>query len=100
MAPVPQPDLDWTQLADEAAANADLDFTKALPPLPEVVDVNDEDVLHIPMIQPTNPLTKRACVLTRIPNVDHSSDPSAPFPPLSTVVTIPHSYTPSPSTSR
>ncbi len=48
--PVHQPDPDWTQLADEAAENADLDFTKALPPLPEVVTVNDEDVLQVPMI--------------------------------------------------
>ena len=42
--PFRQPDPDWTQLADEATENVDLDFTKALPPLPEVVAVNDEDV--------------------------------------------------------
>jgi hypothetical protein len=47
---VPQPESDWTQLADEAAENADLDFTKALPPLPEVVTANDEDILQVPMI--------------------------------------------------
>jgi hypothetical protein len=59
MTPVPQPDPDWTQLADEAAENVDLDFTKALPPLPAVVDVNGEDVLQVPMIQPTYALTER-----------------------------------------
>ena len=51
---VPQPKSDWTQLADEAAENADPDFTKALPPLPEVVTVNNEDVLQVPVIQPNN----------------------------------------------
>ena len=45
MTPVPQPDPDWTQLADEAAENANLDFTEALPPLPGVVAVNNKDVL-------------------------------------------------------
>ena len=81
MTPVPQPDPDWTQLADEAVENADLDFTEALPPLSEVVDVNDEDVLHVPMIHPTNALTERQCVPTCTPKVDHSSDPSAPLTP-------------------
>ena len=56
---VPHPESDWTQLADEAAENTDLDFTKALPPLSEVVTVNNEDVLQVLMIQPTNALTER-----------------------------------------
>ncbi len=81
MTPVPQPDPNWTQLADEAAENADLDFTKALSPLPRVVDVNNEDVLQVLMIQPTNTLTKRLCVSVRVPNIEHSSDTSAPLPP-------------------
>ena len=82
VAPVPQPDPDWTQLADEAAENPDLDFTEALPPLPEVVDVNDEDVLHVPMVHPTNAITERQCAPPRIPKVEHSSVPLAPLLPL------------------
>jgi len=82
VAPVPQPDMDWTQLADEAAENADLDFTEALPPLPEVVDVNDEDVLHVPMVHPTNAITERQCAPPRIPKVEHSSVLLAPLLPI------------------
>ncbi len=78
---VPQPKSDWTQLADEAGENANLDFTEALPPLPEVVTVNDKDVLQVPMIQPTNALTERQCVPIRIPKIEHSSDTPAPLPP-------------------
>ena len=78
--PVHQPDPDWIQLADEAAENADLNFTEAFPPLPEVVTVNDEDVLQVPMVQPTNALTGRQCVLVRIPKIEHSSDTPAPLP--------------------
>jgi hypothetical protein len=78
--PVHQPDPDWIQLADEAAENADLNFTEAFPPLPEVVTVNDEDVLQVPMVQPTNVLTGRQCVPVRIPKIEHSSDTPAPLP--------------------
>jgi hypothetical protein len=88
--PFRQPDPDWTQLADEAAENANLDFTKALPPLPGVLAVNDEDVLQAPMIQPTNTLTgqqcvpvripKLECIPVRIPKIDQSSDTPAPLP--------------------
>ncbi len=78
---VPQPESDWTQLADEAAENADLDFTEALSPLPEVVTVNNEDVLQVPKIQPTNTLTERQCIPIRIPKIEHSSDTPAPLPP-------------------
>jgi hypothetical protein len=78
---VPQPESDWTQLADEATENADLDFTKARPPLMEVVTINDKDVLQVPMIQLTNTLTERQCVSIRIPKIEHSSDTLAPLPP-------------------
>jgi hypothetical protein len=81
LATVPQPDPDFTQLADEAAENTNLDFTKALPPLLEVVAVNDEDVFQVPMIQPTNALTKRQCVSVRVPKIEHSSATSAPLTP-------------------
>ncbi len=80
MATVPQPKSDWTQLADEAGENADLDFTEALPPLPKVVTVNNEDVLQVPMIQPTYALTECQCVPIHVPKIEHSSDTSAPLP--------------------
>jgi hypothetical protein len=72
--PFCQPDPDWTQLADEAAENADLDFTEALPPLPEVIAVNDEDVFQVPLVQPANALTEKQCVPVQ------SSDTPAPLP--------------------
>ncbi len=100
MTPVPQPDPDWTQLADEAAENANLDFTEALPPLPGVVAVNNKDVLQVPMIQPTNALTERQCVSVRVPKIEHSSYTTAPLPPPSPAVTLPHTHAPSSSTSQ
>jgi hypothetical protein len=78
--PFHQPDPDWTQLADEAMENANIDFTKALLPLPEVVTVNNEDVLQVPMVQPTNALTGHQCVPVRIPKIKQSSDTPAPLP--------------------
>ena len=39
-----QPDPDWTQLANEAMENANLNLTDALPPPPEVITINDDDV--------------------------------------------------------
>ena len=80
--PAPPSHPDWTQLADEAAENADLDFTEVLPPLPEVVEVNDEDILHVPMVQPTNAITERQCAPSCIPKIEHSSVSSAPLLPL------------------
>jgi hypothetical protein len=47
----------------------------------EVVAVNNEDVLQVPMIQPTNVLTERQCITVRVPKIEHSSDTSAPLPP-------------------
>jgi hypothetical protein len=49
MTPFRQPNPDWTQLADKAAENADLDFTEALPPPPEVITVNDNDAFKSPL---------------------------------------------------
>ena len=52
--PFCQPDPDWTQLADEAVENADLDITEALPHLPEFVAVNNNDVFQVPLVQPAH----------------------------------------------
>jgi hypothetical protein len=78
--PFHQPDLDWTQLTDDAAENADLDFTEALPPLLEVLAVNDEDVFQVPLVQPANALTGQQCMPVHIPKIKQSSDTPAPLP--------------------
>jgi hypothetical protein len=68
---------DWSQLANEAVYNADLDVTDVLPPPPEVIKIDDEDEyatlplpfpLVIPKVEPD---------LT-IPNVKHT--PTIPSP--------------------
>jgi hypothetical protein len=47
----PQPtslsEPDWVQLADNAAENANLEFTDFLPPPPEVINIDDEEVTPI-----------------------------------------------------
>ena len=78
--PSRQPNPDWTQLADKAAENANLDFTKALPPLPEVVTVNNEDVFQVPLVQPANALTGQQCEPVRIRKIEQLSDMPAPLP--------------------
>ena len=80
LTPFCQPDLDRTQLADEGVENANLDFTEALPTLPEVVAVNDEDVFQVPLVQPANSLTGQQCVPVRILKIKQSSDMQAPLP--------------------
>jgi hypothetical protein len=39
----------WVQLADEAADNTNLEFTDLLPPPPEVIIINDEDITPLPL---------------------------------------------------
>ena len=38
---------DWVQLAEDAAENANLEFTDFLPPPPEVINIDDEEVTPI-----------------------------------------------------
>ena len=46
-------DPDWTDLADAAAVNADLDSTEVLPPPPDIIDIDDDDILQVPIQQST-----------------------------------------------
>jgi hypothetical protein len=39
----PSDDQDWTQMADEALTNADIDDMDVLPPPPEVIVIDDDD---------------------------------------------------------
>ena len=67
---------DWTDLADAASENADLDTTMGLPPPPEVIDIDDENVFQLPLPQSQSPLT------SPVPKVE-PSPPSLPSPPKS-----------------
>jgi hypothetical protein len=70
----------WSQLANEAVYNADLDVTDVLPPSPEVIAIDDEDEfaalplpfpLVIPKVEPD---------LT-IPNIKHTPTIPSPLTP-------------------
>jgi hypothetical protein len=54
----PQNERDWSQLADDALANADLDNFDGLPPPPEVIEIDDADNDHYTPPMHTLPLTK------------------------------------------
>ncbi len=45
-------EIDWSQLADDAAQNADLDVTEHLPPPPEVIEIDDTDYVYVPPVTP------------------------------------------------
>ncbi len=46
-------EIDWSQLADDAAQNADLDVTEHLPPPPEVIEIDDDtDYVYVPPVTP------------------------------------------------
>jgi hypothetical protein len=52
--PSPPDDPDWTQLADEALANADIDHMDVLPDPPEVIIIdNDDDTPFPPPVKQT-----------------------------------------------
>ena len=51
---------DWSQLAEEAAHNADLDNTGQLPPPPEVIELDDDnDIVYVPPHNIVSPLVKQ-----------------------------------------
>ena len=67
---------DWTDLADAAAENADLTTTMGLPPPPDIIDIDDEDVFQLPIPQTVSPLNPN------IPKVEPSTVPPS-LPPKS-----------------
>ena len=77
--PNPPPGPDWNDLADAAAENADLDMAMVLPPTPEIIDIDDEDVLQFPITQPTSSLNPTLPKIEPSP----SSPPMLPTPPTS-----------------
>ena len=51
--PAPPHEIDWSHLADEAALNADLDIAEHLPPLTEVIEIDDDtDFMYVPPVTP------------------------------------------------
>jgi hypothetical protein len=75
-------EIDWSQLADGAAKNADLDITEHLPPPPEVIKIdNDTDYVYVP---PVTPFIKQE------PIISTPTDPPAQsFSPTTTSKSIP-----------
>jgi hypothetical protein len=70
---------DWVQLADEAAENANLEFTELLPPPPEVIIINNKKVTPIPITSqlPTQPkLEPPAASLLTSEKQSHIQPPS------------------------
>ena len=68
--------IDWTDQADAAAQNADLDNMDHLPPPPVVFDVDDDDyILYVSPPAPTLPFVKQEEHTARGPT------PSLPPPP-------------------
>jgi hypothetical protein len=64
---------DWSQLADDALANADLDVFDGLLPPPEVIEIDDDDNdLFIP---PANTLPLTKAELAPQPKVEQDPTP-------------------------
>jgi hypothetical protein len=54
--------IDWSQLADDAAQNADLDITEHLPPPPAVIEIDDDtDYVNVP---PATPFIKQEPIIS------------------------------------
>jgi len=65
---------DWSQLADDSLANADLDVLDGLPPPPEVIEIDDDDNdLFFP---PANTLPLTKVELAPQPKVEHDPMPT------------------------
>jgi hypothetical protein len=60
---------DWVQLADDAAENANLEFTDFLPPPLEVINIDNEEVPPIPLT-------------SQLPHQPNIEPPAASLPPL------------------
>jgi len=61
-------EIDWSQLADDADKNADLDVTEHLPPPPEVIEIDDTDYVYVPPVM---------SFLKQEPNISTPTDPPA-----------------------
>ena len=61
----------WEQLADDAADNANLEFTDFLPPPPEVINIDDEEITPTPFT-------------SQLPHQPKIEPPPASPPPLET----------------
>ena len=72
--------IDWTDQADAAAQNADLDNMDHLPPPPVVFDIDDDDdILYVSPPAPTLPFVKQEEHTAQGPT---PSLPPSPPPPL------------------
>jgi len=80
--PSPSNSIDWSQLADKAAQNADLNFTEHLRPPPEVIEIDDDhDYVYVP---PVTPFIKQEEPIVATPSAT---------PPPSSSASIPSRYT-------
>jgi len=90
--------IDWSQLANDAAKNADLDVTEHLSPPSEVIKIDDTDYVYVPPVTP---------ILKQEPNISTPTDPpTQSSSPTTTSISIPSrtrtphvSQIPPPSTS-
>jgi hypothetical protein len=71
-------ETDWTQLANDAAANADLDLMDNLPPPLEIIDVDDDAEFQVPLVPPSSSVLVSSTVES-----DFSLAPPLPAPPSS-----------------
>ncbi len=72
--------IDWSQLADEAAQNADLDITEHLLPPPEVIEIDgDADYVYVPPLTPfikQEPVVSTPTTTPHVPQIPPSSTSS------------------------
>lgn len=87
-------DPDWSQLADDAAKNADLDVTEHLPPPPEVIEIEDDT--EYDYVPPVTPFIKQEDTIVAPPSGPPSSSSSSSPPIRKPRV----SHIPPPSQSR
>ena len=75
-------DIDWSQLTNEAAQNADLDITEHVPPPPEVIEIDDDtDYVYV---LPVTPFIKQEPVVSTPTDTPESSSSPTTIPPPST----------------
>ena len=75
----PPQETDWTQLADDAAANANLDLMDHLPPPLDIIDINDDAEFHVLLVPPSSSSVPVSLTVKS----DFSIAPPLPAPPSS-----------------